>query len=162
MEQSTNTAVSTIQLPGTFALTTGKKVTHVELETAFVVGGKQAATFIKHHGIQSAITKAKNGYYKAAAEIIGFAADAATKKFCAPAEGQAWKKGAIIMLAEKTLERPSGAKGYTGKQIEGRRMARMVLDALGVQVQPFGDVVGEAHETTADEDSLAGVGEAPL
>ena len=105
----------------------GKTLKAVELATALVIGGKHVAEQMKEAGFALAVKKAENGNYRAAVEILALGVTAGTVKALAPEEGKFWTKNRVGLLAEKVMERPSGAKGYSKAQRSARTMAQIIL-----------------------------------
>lgn len=149
----------------TVALKVGTKEKHVEIATAFVLGGKTVQNMLADVGFKSAVKSASNGNYKAAVEIIGLALGAATIKAIAPQNG-VWRKTDVMFLAQKAVDRtlPANSKGWSKNAMKGRSMARMILDMDAAPATPVGQVT---PATPADRDNvapdpLATVGEAPM
>lgn len=123
----------TLNLATEYAVKVGQKVRMFSPEALMVAGGAQAAQLLKEAGFALALQKARNGSFRAAVEIISFAATPAQIKAMTPAEknGQiTWTKARVTALAELVLERnpPSSGKGWTAKALKGRTMCQLMID----------------------------------
>lgn len=119
-----------LALPTTdFALKVGKNTRQITAETAIAVGHKEAMLAMQNLAFKAAFANVRHGRYRAAVEILQFAAAPAQYKAVAPADGN-WNKKRIGMLVEMILGRatPKSGKWTTKAQI-GRQMARLI-DAL--------------------------------
>jgi hypothetical protein len=111
----------------------GKRSVTLTTEAALVGSAAFAKLFLQSVPTMLAFEKAGHGNYRAAVEIMALAAPAAAMKFLAPKAGEAWKKGAVLTLAEKVLEREAGAKGYTKKQLVARSLAKAIVESLAAK-----------------------------
>lgn len=111
----------------------GKKSVELTTEAAMVASSAFAKLYMQSVPTMLAFEKASHGNYRAAVEILSLAAPAAAIKFLAPKEGTPWKKGAVLTLAEKVLEREATGKGYTKKQLVARSLATALLEKLAAR-----------------------------
>jgi hypothetical protein len=128
-----------------FALKVGKNVRNIAAETAIAVGHKEAMLSIQNLAFKAAFTNVRHGRYRAAVEILQFAAAPQQFKACTPADDN-WNKKRIGMLVELILGRATPKSGkWTAKALIGRQMAHLI-DALleGKPLPP------EYAETTTD------------
>ena len=110
---------------------------HVSAETAVALGLKNAMLHMQNAAFQLAYVNATNGRYRAAAEIMGFAATASQIKAVGPEFGKDWSKARIGMLAELIEGRSSGAKGWSKRALIGRAMAKLVSAHInGTEIKP--------------------------
>lgn len=152
-----------------YAVKVGKNVKMFSPEAIMVAGGAQAANLLKEAGFALALTKARNGSFRAAVEIIGFAASPAQVKAMTPPEknGQiTWTKARVMALAELVMERATPAKGWSPKALKGRMMCQLMID-IDKQPQPVtpAEVATDAKDvskTANTGDVLAGLEEAPM
>lgn len=114
---------------GIHAVTIGKKTVQLTTEAALVSSAAFAKLFMQSVPTMLAFEKAGHGNYRAAVEILSLAAPAAAIKFLTPKDGT-WKKGSVLTLAEKVLEREPTGKGYTKKQLVARSLAKAIVEQL--------------------------------
>jgi hypothetical protein len=138
---------------GLHQIAVGKKTKELTTEAALVSSAAFAKLFLSSVPTMLAFEKATHGNYRAAVEILSLAAHSTAIKFLQPKEGQSWKKGAVLTLAEKVLERESGAKGYTKKQLVARSLARALVDKLATV---SAEVEAAAAAKQADNQEPAG------
>lgn len=117
---------------GVHTVTIGKKTTELTTEAAMVASAAFAKLFMQSVPTMLAFEKAGHGNYRAAVEIMALAAPAAAMKFLTPKDG-AWKKGSVLTLAEKVLEREATGKGYTKKQLVARSLAKAIVEQLAAK-----------------------------
>lgn len=141
----TQTTALTIATDTTFSLKVGKNTRDIAAETALVIGHKGAMLAIRNLAFKAAFLNARHGRYRAAVEILQFAAAPAQFKAVAPADGN-WNKKRLGMLVEMILGRATPKSGkWTAKALVGRHMATL-LDAL-IEGKPLPP---EYAETAAD------------
>lgn len=135
-----------LALPTTdFGLKVGKNVRNITAETAIAIGHKEAMLAMQNLAFKAAFLNARHGRYRAAVEILQFAAAPAQFKAVAPADGN-WNKKRLGMLVEMILGRAKPKSGkWTAKALIGRHMATL-LDAL-IEGKPLPP---EYAETAAD------------
>ena len=114
---------------GVHSVAIGKKTVELTTEAAMVASASFAKLFMQSVPTMLAFEKAGHGNYRAAVEIMALAAPAAALKFLTPKDG-AWKKGSVLTLAEKVLEREATGKGYTKKQLVARSLAKAIVEQL--------------------------------
>ena len=117
---------------GVHTVTIGKKTTELTTEAAMVASASFAKLFMQSVPTMLAFEKAGHGNYRAAVEIMALAAPAAAMKFLTPKDG-AWKKGSVLTLAEKVVEREATGKGYTKKQLVARSLAKAIVEQLATK-----------------------------
>lgn len=159
-----------LALPTTdFGLKVGKNVRNIAAETAIAIGHKEAMLAMQNLAFKAAFANVRHGRYRAAVEILQFAAAPAQYKAVCPADGN-WNKKRMGMLVEMILGRatPKSGKWTTKAQI-GRQMAHLIDCVLeGKPLPPEYAVLAEdakpdtVHNdpasAPADEDAaLAGV-----
>lgn len=133
MSQAFEVAVKSLgdmQGNATHAIKVGKSEVTLTTEAALVKSATFRKLFLQSVPTQIAFSKAAHGNYRAAVEILSIVAGKAVTKAIGPAEGQAWKKGAVLNLAEKVLDKPAGAKGYTASQLTVRSLAKALTERL--------------------------------
>jgi hypothetical protein len=157
-----------------YAIKVGAKTRMVAAETLMVKGGVAAQTLLAEVGFAAAYAKARNGNYRAAVEIMGFAATPAQLKATQPQPNEAghvvWTKARVAMLAELVLERKpkDPAKGWSKQVLKGRTMAHLVTKLFSdppVTQQTPADNATDATPAPAQQpkgDALAGLEEAPM
>jgi hypothetical protein len=114
---------------GVHQLTIGKKTVSLTTEAALVTSSAFAKMFMQSVPTMLAFEKAGHGNYRAAVEIMSLCAPAAAIKFLTPKDG-VWKKGSVLTLAEKVIEREATGKGYTKKQLVARSLAKAIIERL--------------------------------
>ena len=117
---------------GVHSVAIGKKTVELTTEAAMVASASFAKLFMQSVPTMLAFEKAGHGNYRAAVEIMALAAPAAALKFLTPKDG-AWKKGSVLTLAEKVLEREATGKGYTKKQLVARSLAKAIVEQLAAK-----------------------------
>lgn len=117
---------------GVHSVAIGKKTVELTTEAAMVASASFAKLFMRSVPTMLAFEKAGHGNYRAAVEIMALAAPAAAMKFLTPQDG-AWKKGSVLTLAEKVLEREATGKGYTKKQLVARSLAKAIVEQLAAK-----------------------------
>jgi hypothetical protein len=120
----------------TFALKVGKNTREIDGLTALAVGHKDAMLAMRSVAFKAAFAAARHGRYRAAVEVMQFAAAPAQFKACAPADGN-WNKKRLGMLVELVLGRATPKSGkWTDKALIGRQMARLLDDLLEGRALP--------------------------
>lgn len=118
---------------GTHSITIGKTTKTLTTEAGLVASASFRKLFLSSLPTQVAFEKATHGNYRAAVEIMGLVVGKAAMNFLQPKEGEQWKKGAVLMLAEKVLEKAAGAKGYSQKQLVVRSLAKAITEQLATR-----------------------------
>lgn len=151
---TTQTTALTIADGTSFALKVGKNVRDIAAETAVAIGHKDAMLHMQNLAFKAAFENVKHGRYRAAAEIMGFAAHATQLKAIKPEVGD-WNKARLGMLAELIKGRKAPEKGWTKRVLIGRAMAALVSDFIeGKAVPPVNP------PTDTDDTVLGNVGKA--
>lgn len=121
------TQTTALTLPSNeFALKVGKNYRNIAAETAIAVGHKEAMLAMQNLAFKAAFANVRHGRYRAAVEILQFAAAPAQYKAVAPADGN-WNKKRIGMLVEMILGRATPKSGkWTTKALIGRHMAHLI------------------------------------
>lgn len=132
MTQFALATLSDTKTNGVHNITIGKKTVELTTEAAMVSSAAFAKLFMSSVPTMLAFEKAGHGNYRAAVEIMALAAPAAAMKFLTPKDG-AWKKGSVLTLAEKVLEREPTGKGYTKKQLVARSLAKAIVEQLATK-----------------------------
>jgi hypothetical protein len=131
---------------GVHTITVGKGTKEMTTEAALVSSPAFAKLFLASVPTMLAFDKAAHGNYRAAVEIMALGADKATMTFLQPKPGQQWKKGSVLTLAEKVLDRESGAKGYTKKQLVARSLAKAITDKLSAAAAVIEEAAAQTTE----------------
>lgn len=170
MSENKTTAL-VVNVNAEYAIKVGAKTRMVAAETLMVKGGVAAQTLLAEVGFAAAYAKARNGNYRAAVEIMGFAATPAQLKATQPQPNEAgnivWTKARVAMLAELVLERKpkDPAKGWSKQVLKGRTMAHLVTKLFSdppQEVPTPADKAADSTPTPAKGDALAGLEEAPM
>lgn len=119
-----------VQGSATHAIKVGKSTVELTTEAALVKSAAFRKLFLTTLPTQLAFEKAAHGNYRAAVEILGIVAGKAVVKAIGPSGDAPWKKGAVLNLAEKVLDKPAGAKGYTSSQLVVRSLAKAIIERL--------------------------------
>lgn len=123
-------SIGDVQGNATHAITVGKSTVELTTEAALVKSAAFRKLFLTTLPTQLAFEKAAHGNYRAAVEILGLVAGKAVVKAIGPSGEAPWKKGAVLNLAEKVLDKPAGAKGYTSSQLVVRSLAKAIIERL--------------------------------
>jgi hypothetical protein len=130
---------------GVHSVTIGKKSVELTTEAAMVASSAFAKLFMQSVPTMLAFEKAGHGNYRAAVEILALAAPAAAMKFLQPKDG-VWKKGSVLTLAEKVIEREPTGKGYTKKQLVARSLATAIITKLAAKEEAIKAAAEAAKE----------------
>ena len=145
----------------TFALKVGKNTRDIAAETALAIGHKDAMLALQNLAFKAAFENTKHGRYRAAAEIMGFAAHATQLKAVKPETGD-WNKARIGMLAELVLGRKAPDKGWPQRALLGRAMAKLVSDMIEGKAVPPSVPPTDANIVAETVDPMSGVAPAPF
>ncbi len=117
----------------------------ITAEGAVFKGGAALAQ-LKSHAVESALTKAVGGRYRAASDIL-CAAFPAIGKAAEKLIGSPWaNKSAFLTLANAVLRAETkDGKAWNAKQSEARLLARTYVNAVTPNEVSEGEVVGEAQ-----------------
>lgn len=106
----------------------------ISAEGAIIKGGKTLMGMMKDAALESALTKAMNGKYRAAADILSVAFPKVGKAATALL-GEAWaNKTNMATLVAAALRAEAGSKGFTANQLKARALANAM-----VQLPAFAD-----------------------
>jgi hypothetical protein len=138
----------TVFSPDTHAMTyTDKKGTlHAITAEGAVFKGGAALAQLKSHAVESALTKAVGGRYRAASDVL-CAAFPAIGKAAEKLIGTPWaNKSSFVTLVNAVFHaEPKEGKGWSAKQTEARMLAHAFIKATTPTEQVAeGEVVGEA------------------
>lgn len=119
----------------THSVKVGQKQRELTTEAALVQSAAFSKAFLQDLPSRIALEKARHGNYRAAVEILTILAGLAVAKAIGPKTNDdgtpgTWKKGAVLNLAEKTLDKPAGAKGFSTKALRIRSFASALIEAL--------------------------------
>jgi hypothetical protein len=114
----------------------------ISAEGAIIKGGKTLMGMMKDAALESALTKAMNGKYRAAADIlaVGFPK---VGKAAESLLGTVWaNKTNMATLVAAALRAEAGAKGFSDKQLKARALAKALTQLPAfAEVAPAGDVI---------------------
>lgn len=114
----------------------------ISAEGAIIKGGKTLMGMLKDAALESALTKAANGKYRAAADILSVAFPKVGKA-AESLLGNVWaNKTNMATLVAGALRAEAGSKGYTANQLKARALAQALrqLPAFA-DCAPAGEVI---------------------
>lgn len=115
----------------------------ISAEGAIIKGGKTLMGMMKDAALESALTKAANGKYRAAADILAVAFPKVGKA-AESLLGTVWsnKTSMATLIKAALLVSPSATKGYSEKQLKARALAEALckLPAFA-DCAPAGEVI---------------------
>ena len=117
----------------------------ITAEGAIIKGGKTLMAMIKDAALESALTKAANGKYRAAADILSVAFPKVGKA-AESLLGNVWaNKTNMATLVAAALRAEAGTKGFNDKQNKARALARALTQLPAfADCAPAGEVIDAA------------------
>lgn len=114
----------------------------ITAEGAIIKGGKVLSGMMKEIALESALTKAANGKYRAAADILSVAFPKVGKAAEALL-GAVWSnKTNMATIVAAALRAEAGSKGFNEKQLKARALARALTQLPAfADCAPAGEIV---------------------
>lgn len=114
----------------------------ISAEGAIIKGGKTLMGMMKDAALESALTKAVNGKYRAAADILSVAFPKVGKA-AESLLGNVWaNKTNMATLISAALRVEAGAKGFSEKQLQARALATALVTLPAfADCAPAGEVI---------------------